>query len=373
MSITLNINGTRREFDGDPDTPLLWVIRDDLGLTGTKYGCGIAQCGACTVHVDGADVALVLGAGLGGRRSQGDDDRRPVIARRQGGAKGVGRPRRRAVRLLPVGPDHVGDRAAREEAQAERHRHRPRDGRQHLSLRDLPAHPRGDPRRVGAARGLRRRTMHPLMNRFHDDEQRRLMELLGVEAVRRAVAVAPRVPAERRRDRPRHRLRLARADRRRRGAAGRRGRRHRPARAERVRPRRHRQSRHGDLQASRDGPGQHDRPRLARRRRARCRLGAGAHRVRAVRCEAATTTSTFGPMQGTGGSSAIANSFLQYRSAGATARAMLVAAAAEAWHVPAGEIRTSKSMLTPRLGPARDLRRDGRRPRAGRRRPRIRR
>src|SRR5258705_11015695 len=53
MAITLNINGTRREFDGDPNTPLLWVIREDLGLTGTKYGCGIAQCGACTVHVDG--------------------------------------------------------------------------------------------------------------------------------------------------------------------------------------------------------------------------------------------------------------------------------------------------------------------------------
>ena len=53
MSISLNINGTRREFDGDPDTPLLWVIREEVGLTGTKYGCGIAQCGACTVHVDG--------------------------------------------------------------------------------------------------------------------------------------------------------------------------------------------------------------------------------------------------------------------------------------------------------------------------------
>src|SRR6266496_6157793 len=53
MSVTLNINGTRREFDGDPDTPLLWVIREEFGLTGTKYGCGIAQCGACTVHVDG--------------------------------------------------------------------------------------------------------------------------------------------------------------------------------------------------------------------------------------------------------------------------------------------------------------------------------
>jgi isoquinoline 1-oxidoreductase subunit alpha len=49
----LNVNGQTREVDVDPDTPLLWVVRDTLGLTGTKYGCGIAQCGACTVHVDG--------------------------------------------------------------------------------------------------------------------------------------------------------------------------------------------------------------------------------------------------------------------------------------------------------------------------------
>jgi len=53
MSVTLIINGTRREYEGDPNTPLLWVIREDVGLTGTKYGCGIAQCGACTVHVGG--------------------------------------------------------------------------------------------------------------------------------------------------------------------------------------------------------------------------------------------------------------------------------------------------------------------------------
>jgi isoquinoline 1-oxidoreductase alpha subunit len=51
----LTINGTAREVDVDPNTPLLWVIREQLGLTGTKYGCGIAQCGACTVHID--DVA----------------------------------------------------------------------------------------------------------------------------------------------------------------------------------------------------------------------------------------------------------------------------------------------------------------------------
>ncbi|MBI1778411.1 MAG: (2Fe-2S)-binding protein [Proteobacteria bacterium] len=50
---TLNINGKSQQADVDPRTPLLWVLRDTLGMTGTKYGCGIAQCGACTVHIDG--------------------------------------------------------------------------------------------------------------------------------------------------------------------------------------------------------------------------------------------------------------------------------------------------------------------------------
>ena len=49
----LNVNGVMREFEAEDDTPLLWVLREQLGLTGTKYGCGIAQCGACTVHLDG--------------------------------------------------------------------------------------------------------------------------------------------------------------------------------------------------------------------------------------------------------------------------------------------------------------------------------
>lgn len=54
--ITLSINGTSKEFDGDPDMPLLWYVRDELGLSGTKYGCGIGLCGACTVHLDGVSV-----------------------------------------------------------------------------------------------------------------------------------------------------------------------------------------------------------------------------------------------------------------------------------------------------------------------------
>jgi aerobic-type carbon monoxide dehydrogenase small subunit (CoxS/CutS family) len=51
--IAITVNGKRHDVDVEPSTPLLWVLRDSLGLTGTKYGCGISQCGACTVHIDG--------------------------------------------------------------------------------------------------------------------------------------------------------------------------------------------------------------------------------------------------------------------------------------------------------------------------------
>ena len=54
MPVTLTVNGLKRLAAVDDDTPLLWVLRDELGLTGTKFGCGIAQCGACTVYLDGA-------------------------------------------------------------------------------------------------------------------------------------------------------------------------------------------------------------------------------------------------------------------------------------------------------------------------------
>ena len=69
MAFMIKVNGQTHSVDVDGDTPLLWVLRDVLGMTGTKYGCGIAQCGSCTVHIDGNPVrsCLLPVAALGGR------------------------------------------------------------------------------------------------------------------------------------------------------------------------------------------------------------------------------------------------------------------------------------------------------------------
>ena len=69
--VQLTVNGQSRQVDVEPDTPLLWVLREQLGLTGTKYGCGIAQCGACTVHIDGVAVrscAIPVSAAAGKKK-----------------------------------------------------------------------------------------------------------------------------------------------------------------------------------------------------------------------------------------------------------------------------------------------------------------
>ena len=67
--ITLRVNGQEQSFDGDPSTPLLWYLRDELGLTGSKFGCGVALCGACTVHLNGQAVrsCIVTLADAGGK------------------------------------------------------------------------------------------------------------------------------------------------------------------------------------------------------------------------------------------------------------------------------------------------------------------
>jgi aerobic-type carbon monoxide dehydrogenase small subunit (CoxS/CutS family) len=81
----LTVNGTVHEVEAEPETPLLWVLRDNIGLTGTKFGCGIAQCGACTVHLDGEPVRScvvrldrVAGAQITTIEGLSDDNSHPV-------------------------------------------------------------------------------------------------------------------------------------------------------------------------------------------------------------------------------------------------------------------------------------------------------
>jgi isoquinoline 1-oxidoreductase alpha subunit len=107
------VNGIEREVDVEDDMPLLWVLRDELGITGVKYGCGVAQCGACTVHLDGFAVrsCQVPAASLEGAEVvtiEGLGHARGAPC----GAGGLDRTSGRAMRLLPVGPDHAGRRAA---------------------------------------------------------------------------------------------------------------------------------------------------------------------------------------------------------------------------------------------------------------------
>ena len=78
MALAITVNGKSQQVDVPEDMPLLWVLRDVLGLTGTKFGCGMAQCGACTVHVgDGPARSCVLPVGAVGEPA-GHHDRRPV-------------------------------------------------------------------------------------------------------------------------------------------------------------------------------------------------------------------------------------------------------------------------------------------------------
>ncbi len=117
---TLTVNGERRQFEAAADTPLLWVLRDILNLTGTKYGCGAGLCRACTIHLDGEasfSCQIPISAADGRRvttiEGLSPDRSHPLQT-------GVDRGRRAAVRLLPAGTDHERGCAAREDARAER-------------------------------------------------------------------------------------------------------------------------------------------------------------------------------------------------------------------------------------------------------------
>jgi 2Fe-2S iron-sulfur cluster binding domain len=124
--ISLNVNGKRSLVDVEDDMPLLWVLRDELGLTGTKYGCGVALCGACTVMVDGQPMrSCVVPAGV-------------VEGRQPPGAESLGQAAGAAVRLLPERHDHGRGRAAQGNEKSHGRADRCGDD-QHLPLRNLRA------------------------------------------------------------------------------------------------------------------------------------------------------------------------------------------------------------------------------------------
>ena len=108
MAFAIKVNGSTHNVDVDGDTPLLWVLRDVLGMTGTKFGCGMALCGACTVHIDGAPTRSCITS----IDSVGTSSVTTIEAIRRDSSwrpdpEGLARARGGAVRLLPIWPDHV--------------------------------------------------------------------------------------------------------------------------------------------------------------------------------------------------------------------------------------------------------------------------
>ena len=138
--IKLNINGKEQSWDGDPDLPLLWFLRDEAGLTGTKFGCGQALCGACTVIIDKQAVrsCITSVSDAAGREVTTIEGLHPTGDHRRSESVAAGQ--RPAMRLLPGRADHAGGRAAGRESEALPRPDPRSDGGQHLPLRLLPAH-----------------------------------------------------------------------------------------------------------------------------------------------------------------------------------------------------------------------------------------
>src|SRR5436309_13888187 len=141
MATNLTVNGVSRSVPAEPDAPLLYVQRNNFELNGAKFGCGLAQCGACTVLVDGKAVRSCVTANQHGSEKRDHDDRRPRLAKQTApAATGLHRRAGRPVRLPHQRHDYVGERVARPQPATERAR-RARGARwQPLPLRYASSH-----------------------------------------------------------------------------------------------------------------------------------------------------------------------------------------------------------------------------------------
>ena len=256
---TLSVNGQSRSVDVAPDTPMLWVLRDSLGLVGTKYGCGIGECGACTIHVNGSPRHACQTPVSSVGRCGDHDDRRPRSRRQASAATSVVRARRPAMRVLSSRPAHDRGRAAQTESTPDRRRHRQDDGRQPLSVRVVHAHARG--------RQARRRTR--CRRRVRQREAGHDIDARGFAAGRRSAPVHQGQRARRRRPVGRHVPSLRRIAR----LRGDRVRRRRVLCSECVHLDRAQRSCFDHRAELRDGAGHQDRSPDDRRRGARRRVG----------------------------------------------------------------------------------------------------
>ena len=332
--ISLSINGQTHAVDVEEDTPLLWVLRDTIGLTGTKYGCGIAQCGACTVHVDGVAMrsCSIPAAALAGKQIttiEAIADQRQAQRR----AAGLARQRRAAMRLLPERHDHGGDGAAQAEAQADRRRHRCSD-HQYLPLRHLSADPRGHSCRCQRVTEAAM-TYMPRINRRSF--------VVGAAAAGGGLALGLRLPFG---PKPLAPPTAARGQ----CLGG------DPSGRQRGDPRR----------PLRDGPGHAHGPRPARFRRARMRL-VESRRPNSRRPGRTSPASACGAISRPAAARASASRTNMSARAAPPPAQMLIQAAANAWSVPASECSAANSVITHKPDrPHHDLRQGRRRRRQDR-------